>query len=182
MGLLRHPRTGRVGGHPQDVHPAGGVLDDREHIQPREGDRVEVEEVTCHDPFGLGFEELPPARARHVEARDRHQPSSRSPTRSKAPPYGPGRPVPRRSAGTRKPGSPSLCAGPAGGSSLWSVTAPTEWRYLKVQRRLTRSACPRNTVAGVMSMPTHRALGSIRINAAINARSAHDKRGRGMVT
>ncbi len=59
---------------------------------------------------------------------------------------------------------------------------PTEWRYLKVQRRLTRSACPRNTVAGVMSMPTHRALGSIRINAAINARSAHDKRGRGMVT
>jgi len=33
-----------------------------------------------------------------------------------------------------------------------------------------------------MSMPTHRALGSIRINAAINARSAHDKRGRGMVT
>ena len=33
-GLLGQPGPGRVGGDPEQVHAAGGVLDDEERIQP----------------------------------------------------------------------------------------------------------------------------------------------------
>jgi hypothetical protein len=38
-----------VGGDAEDVHPAGGVLDDEERIQPVQGDGVEVEHVAGQD-------------------------------------------------------------------------------------------------------------------------------------
>ena len=39
-GLLGLPGSGRVGGDAEDVHPAGGVLDDEEDIQPAQSDLV----------------------------------------------------------------------------------------------------------------------------------------------
>jgi hypothetical protein len=34
MGLLGEPGSGRVGGDAEDVHPAAGVLDDEERVEP----------------------------------------------------------------------------------------------------------------------------------------------------
>jgi transposase len=42
-GLLGHPRPGRVGGHAEDVHPAGGKLQHQQHVQALEQHRVDVE-------------------------------------------------------------------------------------------------------------------------------------------
>jgi hypothetical protein len=38
-GLLGQPGAGGMGGDAEDVHPAGGVLDDEERIQPAQGGR-----------------------------------------------------------------------------------------------------------------------------------------------
>lgn len=62
-GLLGDPCGGRVRGDTQDPDAAGGVLDDGEAVQPGQGDRVGMEEITGQDFFGLGPQELPPARS-----------------------------------------------------------------------------------------------------------------------
>ncbi len=49
-----------MGGHAEDVHAAGGVLDDEERIQPAQCDRVDVEQVASEDRVGLGVQELGP--------------------------------------------------------------------------------------------------------------------------
>jgi hypothetical protein len=76
-GLLGHPRPGRVGGHPEDVDPAAGNLDHKQHVQTPEQHRVDVEEVAGQDPLGLRGQELPPAQARaawrRVDARPLEQ-------------------------------------------------------------------------------------------------------------
>jgi len=59
-GLLGGPRAGRVRGHPEDVHPAGGDLHDEQHVDPAQRHRVEVEEVTGQQSAGLGTQELAP--------------------------------------------------------------------------------------------------------------------------
>jgi hypothetical protein len=41
----------------------GGVLDGEEHVQPAQGDGVEVEEVAGHDALGLSLQEFLPGRA-----------------------------------------------------------------------------------------------------------------------
>jgi len=41
-GLLGEPGAGGVGSDAEDVHAAGGVLDDEDRVQPVQGDRVEV--------------------------------------------------------------------------------------------------------------------------------------------
>jgi hypothetical protein len=61
-GLLGQPCSGRVGGDAQDVHPAGGVLDDEERVEPVQGDRVEVKQVAGQDRMCLRLEELRPGR------------------------------------------------------------------------------------------------------------------------
>jgi hypothetical protein len=53
-GLLSHPASGWVSGDAQDMHPAGGVLDDREAVQPDEHDRLDMKEITGENPVGLG--------------------------------------------------------------------------------------------------------------------------------
>ena len=68
-GLLGDPCGARVRGDIQDLDAAGGVLDGGEAVQPGQGDRVGVEEITGEDPFGLGPQELAPARP--GSARDR---------------------------------------------------------------------------------------------------------------
>ena len=71
----------RVGGDAQDVHPAGGVLDDEEGVEPMQGDGVEVEQVAGEDAVGLRLEKLRPRRpgssgagpaTRHRHRRSRH--------------------------------------------------------------------------------------------------------------
>ena len=52
-GLLGEPSYGGVRGHAEDVHAAGGVLDDEEDVEPAQGDRVEVEQVAGEDAVGL---------------------------------------------------------------------------------------------------------------------------------
>src|ERR1019366_5904999 len=76
--LLGDPRAARMPGHTQNVDPAGLDLDDEEHIDPAEQNRVNVEEVTRQHPICLGAQELPPAHTgpprRASDARDNEDP------------------------------------------------------------------------------------------------------------
>ena len=56
--LLDDPATGRVGGRPGDVDLPGGDLDEEQHVDPFEEDRVDGEEVARQDTASLGGEEL----------------------------------------------------------------------------------------------------------------------------
>jgi hypothetical protein len=49
-----------VGGDAEDVHPAGGVLDDEERVEPVQGEGVEVEQVAGEYRVRLGPQELGP--------------------------------------------------------------------------------------------------------------------------
>jgi hypothetical protein len=62
-GLLHGPRADRVRGDAAQVHPAGAVLDEYQHVQPPQQHRVYVQEVDGQDPGGPGVQELPPRRA-----------------------------------------------------------------------------------------------------------------------
>src|SRR5205823_10355275 len=42
------------------VHPAGAVLDEHQHVQPFQQHRVCVQEIDGKNPGGLSCEELPP--------------------------------------------------------------------------------------------------------------------------
>ena len=57
---LGQPGAGRVGGDPEDVHPAGGVLDDEECIEPVQGDRLKMQQVAGQDRVRLRPQELAP--------------------------------------------------------------------------------------------------------------------------
>jgi hypothetical protein len=51
------------------VDPAGGKLDHKQHVQPLEQDRVDVEEVARQHALGLRGQELPPGAARATRCR-----------------------------------------------------------------------------------------------------------------
>jgi hypothetical protein len=52
-GLLTHPRTGRVSGHPSDVQAPGAVLDEHQDIDPPEQRRSRVAgQAGCSAPTG----------------------------------------------------------------------------------------------------------------------------------
>ena len=70
-GLLGEPGAGGVGGDAEDVHAAGGVLDDEERVQPVQGDRVEVEQVAGQDRVRLRAQELASTTVRPAAARGR---------------------------------------------------------------------------------------------------------------
>src|SRR6266496_4698010 len=53
--MLRDPRH-------EDL--PGGELDEEQHVERAEGDRLDGEEVTCQDAGCLGTQELPPVRVR----------------------------------------------------------------------------------------------------------------------
>jgi hypothetical protein len=46
-----------VGGDAENVHAAGGVLDDEEDVQPAQGDGVEMEQIAGHDAMRLSSQE-----------------------------------------------------------------------------------------------------------------------------
>jgi hypothetical protein len=62
-GLLGQPGAGGVGGDAEDVHAAGGVLDDEERVQPPQGDGLNMEQVAGQDRVRLRAEELTPRRS-----------------------------------------------------------------------------------------------------------------------
>src|SRR5256886_584990 len=62
-GLLGDPWPGRIGGGAHDVHGPAGVFDEEQDVDPLEEHGVYVEEITCPDPHGTGFQELAPGRA-----------------------------------------------------------------------------------------------------------------------
>jgi hypothetical protein len=61
-GLLGNPRAVGVGGHAGQVDASGVELDEEQHVEPLQPDRVDGEEVTRHDSGGLLAEERPPGR------------------------------------------------------------------------------------------------------------------------
>ena len=46
-GLLAYPCSDRVGGDPGHVHPSGVELDEEQHVEALQQDRVDREEVAC---------------------------------------------------------------------------------------------------------------------------------------
>ena len=62
-GLLHGPLAGRARGDPADVHPAGAMLDEHQHVYALQQHGVHVQEIDCDDPGGLSVQELPLARA-----------------------------------------------------------------------------------------------------------------------
>jgi hypothetical protein len=79
--LLGGPRVVCVGDHPEDVHVPGPHLHDEQHVQAPEEDRVDVEEITGQQAFGLRAQECPPRRV--------HPPRDRSPPPgAQDPPHG----------------------------------------------------------------------------------------------
>jgi hypothetical protein len=51
-----------VGGHTGDVEPSGGVLEERQDVEPVAQGGVDVEEIDRDDGVGLAGQELPPGR------------------------------------------------------------------------------------------------------------------------
>src|SRR5262245_66591018 len=68
-GLLGDPADGRIDSNAEDVCPAGGVLNDREAVQPDERDRLGMKEVTGENPLGLSPQGLSPGRPRSAGRR-----------------------------------------------------------------------------------------------------------------
>jgi hypothetical protein len=62
-GLLHSPRAGRVCGGAGQVHRAGAVPGEHQHVPPFQQHRVSVREVGGQDRGGVGVQELPPCRA-----------------------------------------------------------------------------------------------------------------------
>ncbi len=61
-GLLHGPFAGRMCGDTPQLHPAGVMLDEHQHVQALEQHGVDVQEVHGEDPGSLGVQELPPRR------------------------------------------------------------------------------------------------------------------------
>jgi hypothetical protein len=72
-GLLHAPVPGRVRGDATQVHPAGTVLDEHQHVYALQQHGVHVQEINREDSGSLGTQELPPRRAgparRRIDAR-----------------------------------------------------------------------------------------------------------------
>src|SRR5919106_4701009 len=54
----------RIRGHAGQMHTTTLELDEEEHVQASQPERLDREEVTLHDPSRLLAQELPPAHAR----------------------------------------------------------------------------------------------------------------------
>ena len=65
--LLQPPVAGGVRGDAAQMHPAGTMPDEHQHVQSPQQHRVHVQEINREDPGRLGVQELPPRRG----ARDR---------------------------------------------------------------------------------------------------------------
>jgi hypothetical protein len=64
LGRLCYPGRGGMRGRAQDPDLPAGVLDHREHVQPRSGQGDGLEEVACQQCVGLGVQEARPGARR----------------------------------------------------------------------------------------------------------------------
>jgi hypothetical protein len=62
-GLLGDPRRVRVGRDPGRDYPPGAELDEEQHVECLEPDRLHREQVAGHDPLGLRSKKLRPSRS-----------------------------------------------------------------------------------------------------------------------
>jgi hypothetical protein len=62
-GLLHCPVPGGVRSDPAQMHPAGSMLDEHQHVYALQQHGVHVQEINREDPDSLGMQELPPRRA-----------------------------------------------------------------------------------------------------------------------
>jgi hypothetical protein len=60
-GRLGHPRTGRMGGDPGQVHPPPVELDHEQYVQPSPANGLHGKEVAAEHPASLGAKESRPA-------------------------------------------------------------------------------------------------------------------------
>jgi len=67
--LLGHPCRVGVGRDPGENDPPATEVDEEQHKQRLEPDRLHREEVARHDPLGLGSQELRPARSKPTRRR-----------------------------------------------------------------------------------------------------------------
>ena len=62
-GLLRHPRPGRMGRAPREMHATRAELDEEEHVEPLQPDRFHAEEIDGEQTVPMRPDEFAPGRA-----------------------------------------------------------------------------------------------------------------------
>lgn len=62
--LLRHPRPARVGRAPREMHATSAELDEEEHVEPLQPDRLYGKEIDGKQAVPMRSDELAPGRAR----------------------------------------------------------------------------------------------------------------------
>ena len=63
-GLLRHPRPARIGRAPGEMHATTAQLDEEEHVEPLQPDRLHGEEIDGEQAVPMRSYEFAPGRAR----------------------------------------------------------------------------------------------------------------------
>ena len=63
-GLLCHPRPARIGCAPREMHATSAELDEEEHVEPLQPDRLHGEEIDGEQAAPMRSDELAPGRAR----------------------------------------------------------------------------------------------------------------------
>ena len=168
-----------VRGDAAQVHPAGAVLDEHQHVHALQQHGVHVQEVDREDPGGLGVQELPPGRAgaarRRIDARSVQDlpHGGRRDCRCRA------SSARRGSGGVPTADSPSP-AGRRGGRCPGLVGGRPGLRRLLVSYLLAASLrCQASSVAGVTGkISAQRLRGMSRASAANHTRSAGSYRTR----
>jgi hypothetical protein len=146
-GLLGDPGSGRVDGDAQQMHAAGGMLDDDQNIEPVPQQRVDAKEVRGENAVCLGAQEFSPARPFAARGGIDTGPLQNRPHRAGRKPVAQAASSPwirrcphvafsvaRRSTNRRSSGAVQR--------------PPVRRRRGWVQRRVTRSRCHRKIVAG----------------------------------
>ena len=168
--LLGDPGAGRVRGAAGEVDAAAAELDEEEHVQPLQRDRLDGEEVDREHALRLRPQEGTPGQPRALAGRAESRLRAGSSRRSSPTRRSRGRSARRRSAGSPSAGSRAPAAAPARGSRSPIGGRPQRPPY--VQRRATRRRCQRSSVAGVTMNDRQLGRGSSRLAAASNTRSA----------
>src|SRR6266498_3741669 len=168
--LLGHPPALGVRRDPSQVNAAGRQLDEEQHVEPLQEERVDGEEVALEDARRLLAQEIRPARLKALRCRlDPRLPENR-PDRARrdldaeADQFALDPPVPQAGfSRASRTTSSRTAAGVAGRPGRLCGY---------VQRRATSSRCQRSRVPGVTNNDLlHVCRGSTRQNAASNALS-----------
>jgi hypothetical protein len=175
MSRLRACWAVQILGHSEDMHRPGHYLQDEQHVQASQEDRVHGEEVARQQALCLGLQESPPGGVQ----------AARSGTAA------PGAEIrrtvaslmwrPRRVSSPCTRRYPQAGFSPASRSARSRISAPVTRRSGRpgyVHLRVIRRRCQASRVPGVTRRLPHSAAGSSRASAARIARSAQSGLGR----